>query len=55
MHLVGYLYEDYHDTWSLEHNVGRNLRCFMHILVQFLVWNVEVASKLMPQIAWQYL
>jgi hypothetical protein len=19
MHLVGYLYEDYHDAWSLEH------------------------------------
>ena len=24
MHLVGYLYEDYHDARSLEHKVGSN-------------------------------
>jgi hypothetical protein len=23
MHLVGYLYEDYHDARSLEHKIGR--------------------------------
>jgi hypothetical protein len=22
MHLVGYLYEDYHDAWSLEQKLG---------------------------------
>jgi hypothetical protein len=25
MHLVGYLYEDYHNAWSLEHEVGTML------------------------------
>jgi hypothetical protein len=24
MHLVGYLYEDYHDARSLEHKIGQN-------------------------------
>jgi hypothetical protein len=24
MHLVGYLYEDYHDARSLEHKIHRN-------------------------------
>jgi len=27
------------------------MRYFIHIIVQFLVWNVEVASKLIPQMA----
>jgi hypothetical protein len=25
MHLVGYLYEDYHDALSLEHKLGNGL------------------------------
>ena len=39
MHLVGYLYEDYHDARSLEHKVCyivfMHLKCVSHSLLHF--------------------
>jgi hypothetical protein len=33
MHLVGYLYEDYHDAWSLEHKVYSVCHTFILCMV----------------------
>jgi hypothetical protein len=33
MHLVGYLYEDYHDAWSLEHKVRKTIYIYIYIYI----------------------
>ena len=43
MHLVGYLYEDYHDARPLEHKTGRsscafNFRIQMWALLNYRSW-----------------